>query len=329
MKPKTLNRLVLFTSIVLLVVLAVIFCKDLFFQKDTDNKLENLKVIEFVEGQEVAQIDPEALSFYLSSLDHRTKSHDILVAIIGVFFTFIAFYVQYSFNATQREDISKERFENGYSHHLDVFRGIWKDLMIPNVGDRKIALHYMFYEYKAIYNLLINNSVLENNSDFNRINKVAFSLFLNGVSDNLGSDIEICKLSNGEKKRITKLCEKLMQFRKDSEQGNDSGVTYIMDYKGKRIKYFDGHRMRLIPYFKYLTGIFDYIRDNEKYSCNRDAALKQLFSEMSDHEFGLIYSFLRFRSTKEYDDYINLMKSTMDGEYSFKFLYDSPRFIRK
>ena len=329
MKHHRFNYAVIISCVVLLIALIFISLKDFVNQIDVNQRIEKLKVVEYVEGQQIEQIDPEALSAYLSSLDHRTVSHEILVAIIGVFFTFLAFYVQYSFNATQREDLSKERFENGYAHHLDVFRSIWKDIEIPGVGSGKIAMHYMFYEYKAIYNQLIESGVLENASDLGKLNKVAFSVFLNGVSENLGSDIQICKLSGGERKRINNLCDKLMKARHESEQGQDKGVTYIMDYRGKKIKYFDGHRMRLIPYFKYLISIFDYIRENEGRYGDKEYTLKQLFSEMSDHEIGLINSFLRFRSCKDYDDYIESMKSSMDEEYAFKFLFDSSRFLRR
>lgn len=328
MKHNKANLAVIIVCSAFLFILLFISIKDYTNQIDVNERIDNLKVVEYVEGQQIEQIDPEALSAYLSSLDHRTVSHEILVAIIGVFFTFLAFYVQFSFNASQRDDMSKERFENGYAHYLDVFRSIWKDIEIPIVGSGKIAMHYMFYEYKAIYNQLLESNVLENN-DTDRLNKVAFSIFLNGVSENLGSDIQICKLGRGEIKRINKLCDNLMKARHDCEQGDDKGVTYIMDYKGKGIKYFDGHRMRLVPYFKYLISILDYIRENENRYANKETTLKQLFSEMSDHEIGLIYSYLKFRSCKGYDDYLELMKTSIDPEYSFKFLFDSSRFIRK
>lgn len=135
-------------------------------------------------------------------------------------------------------------------------------------------------------------------------------------------------MSGGERKRIASLCEKLSKARHDSESGVDGGVTYIMDYKGKKIKYFDGHRMRLIPYFKYLMSIFDYLRENEN-RYDKNTTLKQLFAEMSDHEIGLVYSFMKFRDCRDYDDYLNFMKQSIDPEYAFKFLYDSTRFIRK
>lgn len=329
MKRNISSMTVIIVCSVFLFVLFFISIKDYIYQIDINGRIDRLKVIEYVEGQHVEQIDPGALSAYLSSLDHRTVSHEILVAIIGVFFTFLAFYVQFSFNASQRDDMSKERFENGYAHYLDVFRSIWKGIEIPIVGTGKIAMHYMFYEYKAIYNQLIENNVLKDISDTDKLNKIAFSIFLNGVSENLGSDIQICKLNHNEVKRVNKLCDNLMKARHNCEMGDDKGITYIMDYKGKGIKYFDGHRMRLVPYFKYLMSILDYIRENENRYANKETTLKQLFSEMSDHEIGLIYSYFKFRSCQNYDDYMELMKASIDSEYSFKFLFDTSRFIRR
>lgn len=311
---------------VLLVILAYIFIVDAKYQLILNKKLAYIGV----KQQQIKQISTEEMSAYLSCLDHRLISHDILVAIAGVFFTSIAFFVQYAFNRNQKKDLSQERLENNYSHLLDILRMIRREIEIPFVGKGAVALHYMFYEYKAIYNLLSKDEYLTDNMKGEKLNMIAFSIFINGVSDNFGSDIQIVQLNRKERKQIYALCDKLKEYRENSERGNDGGVTYIMDYKGKKIKYFDGHRMRLIPYIKCLFVIFDYIRSHKTdFIGGVDYPNKLLFSEMSDHEIGLIYSYYKYRNGNNYDDIIEEMISTLDREYKAKFIFTENNFIKR
>lgn len=311
---------------VLLVILAYIFIVDAKYQLILNKELAYIGM----EQQQIKQISTGEMSAYLSCIDHRLISHDILVAIAGVFFTTIAFFAQYAFNRNQKIDLSQERLENNYSHLLDILRMIRRDVEIPFVGKGSVALHYMFYEYKAIYNLFSKDKYLTNNMKDDKLNKIAFSIFLNGVSDNFGSDVQIVQLNRKERKQINLLCDKLKQYRENSEQGNDGGVTYIMDYKGKRIKYFDGHRMRLIPYVKCLFVIFDFIQSHKtNFIDGIDYPYRLLFSEMSDHEIGLIYSYYKYRDDNNYDDCIEGMISTLDHEYKAKFIFTENNFIKR
>lgn len=306
----------------------LVFVKEWYFQIDRNARVQRLKIIEYVEGQPVEQIDPDALSAYLSALDQRNLSHNVIVAIIGAFFTFMAFYVQYSFNETQKQDISRERFENGYAHHLDIFREIWRDMEVSNAGKGKVAIHYMFYEYKAIFRLVHSDSCL-GKMDLDRQNKVSFSIFLNGVSLSFGSRITICELDDKEKASVNRLCEKLLSWQKKSEEGKEKmGVKYIRDYKGRRIKYFDGHRMRLVPYFKYLFTVFDFLDESENRLKFKDKFIRQLASEMSDHEIGLIYSYVSFKGITGYEKYLTGLVSSIDCENKEDFVFDAPEFIR-
>ncbi len=328
MRRNRVSVIVFFTCSIILLFMLLVLVKEWYFQIDRNARVQRLKIIEYVEGQPVEQIDPDALSAYLSALDQRNLSHNVIVAIIGAFFTFMAFYVQYSFNETQKQDISRERFENGYAHHLDIFREIWRDMAVPNAGKGKVAIHYMFYEYKAIFRLVHSDSCL-GKMDLDRQNKVSFSIFMNGVSLSFGSRITICKLDDKEEASVNRLCEKLLSWQKKSEEGKEKmGVKYIRDYKGRGIKYFDGHRMRLVPYFKYLITIFDYLEGSENRLNNKDNFIRHLSSEMSDHEIGLIYSYFKFKGLTEYDKYLNSLLATVDCESKEDFVFDSPAFIR-
>lgn len=84
----------------------------------------------------------------------------------------------------------------------------------------------------------------------------------------------------------------------------------------------------MVPYFKYLITIFDYLEGSENRLNNKDNFIRQLSSEMSDHEIGLIYSYLKFKGLTEYDKYLNVLLATVDCESKEDFVFDSPDFIR-
>lgn len=326
MKNSRLFVIYFLTNFALLFMLFV-FLKETYSQRDINQSIQKLKIIEYFEGQQIEQIDANVLSAYLSALERRHQSHNVTIAIIGAFFTFLAFFIQYRFNETQKQDISRERFENNYAHLLDIFRGIWRDWEVPNVGRGKVVCHYMFYEYKAIFNLVKRNSCLRY-LDVYKQNKISFSIFLNGVSLEFGSKISACTLNEEEIKAVNCICEQLLKFQLESEGDNEStGVTYMTDYKGRKIKYFDGHRMRLIPYFKYLITIFDYLNDNKAILPNYDLFFKQLISEMSEHEIGLLYSFFSFSGETNYSKYLNTLINSMPSESYDRFIFSSPSFI--
>ncbi len=96
--------------------------------------------------------DHPDLIFYVHQA--KTNTQNLLLAGIGIFLTFIAFYIQYVFNVRQKKDLSLERFENQYFHFLDVYRDIVNTTALKNVGKGKIVFHYMFYEYKALYRII-------------------------------------------------------------------------------------------------------------------------------------------------------------------------------
>ncbi|MBK9555161.1 MAG: hypothetical protein IPO47_04870 [Bacteroidetes bacterium] len=61
------------------------------------------------------------------------------IAIIGAFVTFIAFWVQYEANRSQRKDIQIERFENNFYEMLKIHR--------DNVAEMKMSTNYLNKKY--------------------------------------------------------------------------------------------------------------------------------------------------------------------------------------
>lgn len=254
----------------------------------------------------------------------------LIIAALGILLTFAAFYIQYVFNYRQKVDLSKERFENQFFHLLDVSRDICQNIYIPNVGKGKLAFHYMFYEYKAIYNLILKRGILKTN-DPEIINKVAFCIFINGVSYGFKPDIDSELIDEDV---LVDLVDHLLKLQANSEGHGengivDSGVVYIKDYKERHIKYFDGHRLRLIHYFNYILLILNHIYESEKDKNKRDMDMMMyLCGELSEHELGLLYSYTYYRKDWDNDKYGFLLERLLlNSETIHKFKFDTPGFI--
>ena len=221
------------------------------------------------------------------------------IACIGAMLTFLAFYVQYDYNNRQKEDLAQERFENQLFHLLDVYRDICNNASIKNAGNGKVAFHYMFYEYKAIFYIILKdkdilNEILKNDKnqvDIETINYIAFTYFINGVSANkIDTTIEENIISPKGKELISKKLLQKQNYSIDNQEKTlDETPNYLKDYSCQQIKYFDGHRPRFVPYIKYITLILEFIATKSPHK--KDNYIKFLFKEQTDHEIGLIYAY--------------------------------------
>lgn len=272
----------------------------------------------------------------IKNSDVHYKYHDshlslisVVVATVAAILTFLAFYVQFKFNQKQSKDITKERYENQFFHMMDVYRQICNSTYIPNVGKGKTAFHYMFYEYKAMLFMLKDEDLLKG-YDNQFKHEMIFSMFLDGVSRTKKTDD-----ATQEKKRL--LNERLLELQYKSESHNgttiiDQGVNYIKDYQSKNVKYFDGHRLRLIPYFNYILLILEFIEKNQKHlHADGFNALPFLSAEMTEHEIGLLYTYTRLAGinieSEEIWTLINGIVDTLPKSNADRFKYDNKGFF--
>lgn len=279
----------------------------------------------------------------LNLLDARVNIVNWVVACFGALLTFMAFYVQYQYNNAQKEDLAQERFENKLFHLLDNYREICSQTTLPGVGSGKVVFHYMWFEYKAIYNIIVSSpdimKEIKDSENLDRLNFIAFTYFLNGISANYFETIDNKEIISpeGDKMIWKALLEKQQaseNYNPNAPENNEQGVKYIMDYKHKHIKYFDGHRLRLIPYIKYLTLILDFIKSESRIN-----DIKYLVSEQTDHEIGLIYSYNGFRKysnklkNENYDDSKDVlyhkMYESLPSYMARRFKFNSGAFISK
>ena len=216
------------------------------------------------------------------------------IAAIAAWVTFEAFWVQYESNHYQRLDILKERFENNFFNFINILTNKIDNTVMDNVGEGHQVFHYMFYEYKAmLYYIHSTNKYKDypNRIDIEKIK--AFDVFINGVSASSTSRLEE---KNKDEKIIIDLNNEFVNLQKTYLKNFDKPI-YLKDYKGKKIKMFDGHRLRLIPFYRNFFIALQYIYKNlngSEFVDEIDFYTKTLLSQMSEHELALIYLIFNF-----------------------------------
>ena len=269
----------------------------------------------------------------------RVATNSFWISIIAVFVTFLAFFVQYTFNAEQRKDIARERDMNQFFHLMDVYRSVTNSMRIPHITEGKDVCHFMFYEYKAMFKIATDFLGKKQMLDIwteKDINDLTYAFFINGITRNTLPAFSTCLLNPEEQKALlTEFRDYLFMIRDDMSY---HPIKYLNDYEGRGIKFFDGHRPRLVPYVKYINLLLEWIVGHCKTAEERKEYLSYLIAEMSDHEIGLLYSSV---NTPNYSSYIKPNSKTSDKEsmlykgifasvpdsISFKFYYDKKAFL--
>lgn len=103
-----------------------------------------------------------------------------------------------------------------------------------------------------------------------------------------------------------------------------------MDYRGKGIKYFDGHRIRLVTYFKYMTLILKHISgcSEDDYANNIDMS-SYFVGETTEHELGLFYAWLSTLNDDRSAIRAEVSRMLRESENYERFMFDNPDFIAR
>lgn len=212
------------------------------------------------------------------------------IAVCSAYITFLAFWVQYTYNKRQKTDLFQERFENNLFSYLDMLIRQEESCRMESIGNGKQVFHYMFYEYKAIYNIVHKGDYLKavTNSEERKKEErnLSFSIFINGVSEDstyrLNKEVtDICK------PKVLLLNKELLQIQKEIMTGKRVEYPkYLRDYEGQKIKLFDGHRLRLISYFRMSCMVLQYINTTDENK--RNFYINVCLSHFSEHQLGLL-----------------------------------------
>lgn len=321
------NIVVIIVSVVLCLWMITIVVQ---FDMHTRNICRNIDQI-YLAIQKEPVDDSKILEFHNSKIG----TGGLVVAFISVIVTFLAFYIQYVFNRQQKKDISSERTENQLFHLMDVYRDICLNSIIDENINGKRAFHYMFYEYKAIFNLIndyIADTELEMN--INDKNYLAFVFFLNGLTPNALPTYNNPSLDNESKVQLlTAIRDLLYNSRKQKS------IIYLLDYNEKNITFADGHRHIIIPYTKYINLIIDFIVTQAPNNATRRKYLRFLSSEMTEHEIGLLYAFNAYMANIEegnkgansssLKDGYDFIYNDLPADMGYKFKYDNKEFFNR
>ena len=224
------------------------------------------------------------------------------IGVIAGYLTFLAFHEQYRANDEAKKDLEKERFESKFYNFLSLLNNLEINTTIPHVGNYKQAFHFMFYEYKAIAVLIYRKlgkptfdvpktemldslGVREGGEGMAtdvraKILKEAFNIFINGVSRTATSRMK--EYVDGSESMNDYFLELQNLYKKK----DNPSVPYLDDYETIDVKLFDGHRLRLISFFRLVCKIIEFIyRDGGD---DKEIYLSTLLSLLSEHQIALL-----------------------------------------
>lgn len=246
-----------------------------------------------------------------------------IIAVLAAGLTFLAFWVQYKANNTQRRqlriqtrqfkkqdrDTKIERFENKFYELLRLHRENISEMNIADKVRGRKAFVSMFKEFKFAYHVLEHVYEKQNISQPSKkelgegeLVNIAYIVFFMGVgetSDKMTQELtkkyneELIKSYIDELKRYQReyndrlkryQCECSEERKIETNVGDE---TFTLD-----LKYypFDGHMSRLGHYFRHLFQTVKFVADYDSTIIqNKYEYLRTLRAQLSVHEQLLLY----------------------------------------
>lgn len=274
---------------------------------------------------------------------------ELTMLLLTAILSFMAFYVQYQFNTTQKNDIDDERIENIFFRMYEEHLRLCDSITTQNIGSNKRAFHFMFYELQTLailliyyFNIFIKDSIVKDKLKKKAL-FISFSFILSGVTrksnDNLKkkikqlfhNDEEVIKYlglssKDSEDSELLKVFNfvECLQVIKNEDlevfQRKDDLILFI-DYASLQLKqnlhipWFCGHRPELVRYFKSLGNMLNFIRNTEQIRERKKLhrLYDFMFSYMSEHEIGLVFIF-----TNAFHEFMQLLGLVFDDSYKFE-----------
>lgn len=223
------------------------------------------------------------------------------IGILAGYLTFLAFHEQYRANEKATKDLKKERFESKFYNYLSLLNNLEINTNIPHVGNYKQSFHFMFYEYKAISVLIyrkwdkpeLTSTKKKLPGSINspeeckeiedircEILKEAFGIFINGVSRSATSRMK--EYIDGSET----MNDYFLKLQNLYSKPENPSVPYLDDYETINIKLFDGHRLRLISFFRLVCKIIEFIYEDG--GNDKELYLSTLLSILSEHQIALL-----------------------------------------
>ncbi|MBD8488093.1 hypothetical protein IFO69_04975 [Echinicola sp. CAU 1574] len=262
------------------------------------------------------------------------------IGFLGVFFTFLAFYIQYEANEQTRKDIKLERFENKFYEMVRLHRENVQEIKISGKHSGRKAFVKMYQEFNVIYkvcNAIINKYKIKNIS-INDQTKLAYTIFFFGVGEISNRGLNYY-LGEFEEKIISSIIKELQKCQKKySSKKNNEWQKFNLKIGKEKIKFemdffpFDGHVSKLGHYFRHIyqtiklpvvdSGFKD--KNKEVEYSKRYSYVKTLRVQLSNHEQAMIYYNSFFDAGKVWwsDGTIDLKQNINGTESNLSYFLD-------
>lgn len=328
--------LVFWESLILLIIVCLVFKRKQFVKIVSNSVIAYNMIVITALGIFVSVFWGHA-----SSSDNIHPVLEIIILCISTVLTFLAFWIQYQFNSIQQKDISHDRFENNFYRNVELLLKLESECVIPEVGSGKQAFHFMFYEYKAIMCQILMSDIVDWMSEgmniyrdtadsksisvemldkvdfWKKVNQISFNIFISGVSTSAKTRLyKDCGIS---KVQIEALNNYLIQ-----RQHVEESPIYLDDYDCKNVRLYDGHRLRLVSFFRNVCMLVQFVLEKTDSSqpSENNRYLLYFLSLLSEHEISLLYIIYHY-STDEHKLFIGPYEKGINDFFT-KIL---PKFI--
>ena len=211
------------------------------------------------------------------------------IAISGVAFTFLAFYIQKIANDDIRKQFEVQQFENQLFEMITLYRKNADEMHIANFHGRK-CFAVMFEEFRFIY-LEVEDYLSEYDLNEKDLTSISYCIFYYGVGNNIMPILD--RLYQNLEINFNELIIRLEMIKNEFDYHghvtltNNLGdsVTYIFKYKP-----FKGHLSRLGHYFRHIFQTVKYIINNKNLEYEKKYEyLKLLRCQISDYEYIFLF----------------------------------------
>lgn len=232
------------------------------------------------------------------------------IAIAAAILTFLAFWVQYIANETQKKalskqenDLAQERFETKFYKQIEILKSNIDELQIGKTTKGRKAFIPLFDELKFIYHLVNNHYQSQFRPSCNieiseeaRYN-ISYLIFFFGIGEKSTQLVESFlteNLLNLFKNAVTDVQKNQILWRSERKKGNPIAVEtenlpFTLD-----IKYLpgNGHTSKLSHYIRHLFQTVKFVHEADDKNITPEMKynyLTVLRSQLSPHEQLFIY----------------------------------------
>jgi hypothetical protein len=254
------------------------------------------------------KLDPTAASIAGSLGDTIGGLASPFIGTMGVILTFLAFWVQFEANQSQREDIKRERFENKFYELLRLHKENVNEIQISvaNLKGRSCFPSFL----KEIYTIhsIIDHFCMDQKSliflEFEDRIKFSFNLFYNGVThDSINSKFHknnvIAKDGSSDTILLKNILEALEytswrlrtgpSINPSTPEKFDKILTTLKDIEFE-YKPFIGHGSQLGHYFRHVYQMIKFVDQSTVIdTLEKQNYLKTLRAQLSNHEQAILY----------------------------------------